>query len=124
MEKAKGNILVVDDEKPILQVLTRILRKYGYSVDTAETGREAIEKMNKQSYDLALIDLGLKDMRGLELLRIIGAHNPKMKKIIITGFTSEEKKARSEGADAYLVKPFKAEELLKIIQENLKTEHQ
>lgn len=123
MDKTKGSILVIDDEKPILQILTRILRKQGYSVDMAETGRTAIEKMNKQFYDLALIDLGLKDMQGFELLRIMGAHSPKTKKIIITGLTSEEKKARSEGADAYLVKPFKAEELLKIIQENL-TERQ
>jgi len=118
MEKQK-NILVVDDDKSILRILTRILQKQGYNAHTAETGREAEEEINSQSYDLALIDVKLPDTDGLDLLQKIQAIRPNMIKIILTGFASMDNgiKALNAGADAYLVKPVEPTELIKILRE-------
>lgn len=118
MEKQR-NILLVDDDKSILRILTSILQKQGYTVHTAETGREAEEMINSQSYDLALIDVKLPDTDGVDLLQQIQATRPNMIKIILTGFASMDNgiKALTAGADAYLVKPVEPTELLKILKE-------
>jgi DNA-binding response OmpR family regulator len=120
MEKQK-NILLVDDDKSILRILTRILQKQGYKIHTAETGREAEEMLNGQPYDLALIDVKLPDTDGLDLLQKIQVTRPNMIKIILTGFASMDNgiKALNSGADAYLVKPVEPTELLKILKEKL-----
>jgi len=55
----KKTILVVDDDKSILRTFTRILQKSGYEIETAETGKEAIEKADARHYDLALVDIRL-----------------------------------------------------------------
>lgn len=121
MAKTK-TILVVDDDKSILRTFTRILQKNGYRIDVAETGKEAIEKADAEKYDLALVDIRLPDMNGTELLAKIKKTLQKTIKIMITGFPSLETgvKALDEGADAYLVKPVKPEELLMLIEEKLK----
>lgn len=115
-------IMIIDDDKSILRTLTRVLQKRGYSTDTAETGREAEEKINKQAYDLALIDVKLPDIDGLDLLKKIHATKPDMVKIILTGFPTMENgmKAVDNGADAYLVKPVKTEDLLRVLEEKLR----
>lgn len=120
MEKRK-NILIVDDDKSILRILTRILQKQGYSTHTAETGREAEEQINNHSCDLALIDVKLPDTDGVDLLRKIQAARPNMIKIILTGYASMDNgiKALNAGADAYLIKPVEPTELIKILEEKL-----
>ncbi len=122
MVKGKGLILVIDDDKSILRTLTRILQKAGYEVETAETGKEAMEKAEKTSYDLALVDVRLPDMDGTDLLASLQGTTPSTVKIVITGFPSLETgvKALDGGADAYLVKPVRPEELLTLIEEKLK----
>jgi DNA-binding NtrC family response regulator len=121
MEQPKKNILIIDDDKSILRILTRILQKQGYSIQTAETGREAEEIVSKQSFDLALIDVKLPDVDGIDLLGKIHTLKPQMAKIMITGFPSVDNgiKAMNSGADAYLVKPVEPTELLKIVKEKL-----
>ena len=118
-----STILVVDDDKSILRTFTRILQKNGYKIDTAETGREAIERADKKHYDLALVDIRLPDMDGTDLLVKIKKQLKNTIKIMITGFPSLESgvKALDEGAEAYLVKPVKPEELLMLIKEKLKS---
>lgn len=122
MEKTKKRVLVIDDDKSILRTFTRILQKNGYDIDVAETGKEALEKSQKKTYDLALIDIRLPDMDGTDLLVKMQKIMPKAVKIMITGFPSLETgiKALDEGADAYLVKPVKPEELLALIEEKFK----
>jgi DNA-binding response OmpR family regulator len=123
LEKAKKRILVVDDDKSILRTFTRILQKNGYEIDVAETGREALEKTETNCYALALIDIRLPDMDGTDLLAKMQKTTRDAVKIMITGFPSLENgvKALDEGADAYLVKPVKPEELLALIEEKLKS---
>ena len=122
MEKSKKSILVIDDDKSILRTFTRILQKAGYKVDVAETGKEAIEKAEKTKYDLSLVDVRLPDMDGTDLLIKLKESMRGTVKIVITGFPSLEVgvKALDAGADAYLVKPVKPEELLMLIDEKLK----
>lgn len=121
MEKPNKNILIIDDDKYIQQVFTRILRKQGYLIDSAETGQEAMEKLQNQKYDLAIIDVKLPDTNGTDLISKIHAMHPDMIKIAITGFPSLEDatKVIDRGASAYLVKPVKPEELIRIINEKL-----
>jgi Response regulator containing CheY-like receiver, AAA-type ATPase, and DNA-binding domains len=118
----KKTILVVDDDKSILRTFTRILQKSGYEIDTAETGKEAIEKTENRHYDLALVDIRLPDMDGTDLLAKLKKPLQSTVKIMITGFPSLETgvKALDEGADAYLVKPVKPQELLVLLEEKLR----
>jgi DNA-binding response OmpR family regulator len=126
MSAPKKTILVVDDDKSILRTFTRILQKNGYTIDAAETGREAIEKAEAKHYDLALVDVRLPDMDGTDLLAKMKNTLHDTIKIMITGFPSLESgiKALDEGADAYLVKPVKPEELLMLIEEKLKNKEE
>jgi two-component system NtrC family response regulator len=80
-----------------------------------------MEKLQKQTFDLALIDVKLPDTNGTDLISKMQAEHPKMIKIAITGFPSLEDatKVIDRGAAAYLVKPVKSEELVKIIAEKL-----
>jgi len=122
LENSKKRILVIDDDKSILRTFTRILQKNGYDIEVAETGKEALEKSKKKRYDLALIDIRLPDMDGTDLLVKLQKTMEDAVKIMITGFPSLETgvKALDEGADAYLVKPVKPEELIALIDEKLK----
>jgi DNA-binding NtrC family response regulator len=116
-----ARILVVDDDKSIRNVLTIILEEEGYIVDTAEAGKEAIEKSNSNLYNLALIDVRLPDMEGTKLLMAMKETTPKMVKIIMTGYPSLQNaiEAVNKGADAYVLKPFEIEKVLNKIKEHL-----
>jgi len=117
-----ARILIVDDEESIRKVLATILEEEGYVAETAKNGKEAIEKSETKFYNLALIDIRLPDMEGTELLTAIKETTPKMVKIIMTGYPSLQNavEAVNKGADAYILKPFKVEDILKTIKEELK----
>lgn len=120
-EGTKPRILVIDDDEGIRKVLTEILTEKGYRVDSAETGREAIQKTNEKFYNMALIDIRLPDMSGVELLTKIKETKPKMRKIIITGYPTLQNavEALNRGADAYIIKPLNIDETLTTIEEQL-----
>ncbi|MCK4633884.1 response regulator [Candidatus Bathyarchaeota archaeon] len=117
-----ARILIVDDEESIRKVLATILEEEGYVAETAKNGKEAIEKSETKFYNLALIDIRLPDMEGTELLSAIKETTPKMVKIIMTGYPSLQNavEAVNKGANAYILKPFKVEGVLKMIKEELK----
>jgi DNA-binding NtrC family response regulator len=101
-------------------VLESILEEE-YVVDTAQNGTDAIKKTRTGLYNLALIDIRLPDMEGTELLTRMKETIPKMRKIIMTGYPSlgNAIAAVNKGADAYLMKPFDIEKVLKVIKEQL-----
>ncbi len=103
----KKRILVIDDDEVVRKNFKAILELEGYNVDTAVTGKEAIEKSNANFYNLALIDIRLPDMEGTQLLTTMRETIPKMVKIIVTGYPSLEnaKDAVNMSADGYVVKP-------------------
>ena len=116
-----AKILVIDDDSSTRKVLSVALEDEGYIVDIAENGREAIRKSKTNFYNLALIDIRLPDMEGTKLLTEMKDTVPKMIKIIVTGYPGLQNAidAVNHGADAYVVKPFKMDELLKTVRENL-----
>jgi DNA-binding NtrC family response regulator len=117
----RARILVVDDDESVRQTFAAILEEKGYIVDTAECGKEAIEKSYKSFYNVALIDIRLLDMEGTKLLTAMKETTPKMVKIIITGYPALQNaiEAVNKGADAYVLKPPKMKELLNTIIEHL-----
>jgi DNA-binding NtrC family response regulator len=119
-------ILIVDDDETIRKSLATVLKEKGYLIDTAESGREAISKSEKDAYNLALIDIRLPDMDGVQLLTAMKETTPKMVKIIITGYPSLQNaiEAVNRGADGYIVKPIKMDELLPMITGHLKKQRE
>ena len=124
MDSAK--ILIVDDDENIRKVLMAILEDKGYNMEAVGTAREAIRKTDKKFYNLALIDIRLPDMEGIDLLMKIRDTTPKIRKIIITGYPTLQNAvdAVNRGADAYITKPFDVERVLSTISEQLKKQEQ
>jgi len=117
-----AKILVIDDDENIRNTMKTILEDEGYVVDLAATGREAIEKTQKTAYNLALLDIRLPDMEGVELLKLIKDPTPRTRKIMVTGYPSMQNAiiALNKNADAYLIKPVNVEKLLTTVKEQLK----
>ena len=114
----KPSILIIDDDRAILRVFTKIFQKRGYCVAVAERGGEAIEKIRLHHYDIALIDFCLPDMEGTELFSIIKNASPNTLKIMLTG--KNLFRSSIEGADALVGKPVNPDKLLSIIESKLK----
>jgi len=117
----KARILIVDDDPSITEVLKIILEARGYEVDTASTGKEAIEKSEEKIYNLAILDIKLPDMEGTKLLKAMRETSPKMIKIMLTGYPQLQNaiEVLNYGADAYFTKPADPAKLLKTIEEKL-----
>ncbi|RJQ49465.1 MAG: sigma-54-dependent Fis family transcriptional regulator [Nitrospiraceae bacterium] len=115
----KHNILVVDDEKNILKVVSMTLKKNNYEVDTARSSEEAIEKFNHNLYDLMITDLKLPGKTGIDLLEYVKSRNPSIPVIMITAFGTIENaiEAMKKGAFNYLTKPINPDELLTVMKE-------
>jgi DNA-binding NtrC family response regulator len=98
-----------------------ILEDERYLVDLAATGSEAIKKTKKTAYNVALLDIRLPDMEGVELLKLMKDTVPRTRKIIITGYPSMQNAiaALNKNADAYLTKPVNVENLLNTVKEQL-----
>jgi len=95
--------------------------KQSHLARAVENGKQAIRALEKGCFDLAPVDIEHPDMKGTELLLRLKEKQPKMVKIIITGFPSLENviKTVNEGANGYVLKPFDAKELLTIIRKQL-----
>ncbi len=114
----RAKILAVDDEENFLYLMTRVLIKEGYEVKTVPNGQEALEKMKKEAFDIALLDIRMPFVDGLSVLRNIKQLYPAMKVIIITAYPSKDTRMLSleEGAYSYLVKPVDIDDLKHIIR--------
>jgi len=106
-------ILVIDDEPPIRKLLRMGLTTQGYEISEAPNGKESLELL-AQKPDLVILDLGLPDMEGLELLRMIRARNESVPIVVLSSRGDEAGKVQALdlGADDYVTKPFGMEELL------------
>lgn len=116
-----ARIIIIDDDKSIRQVLKTILEQEGYTVDTADTGKQAVLKTNERAYNLALIDMRLPDIDGIDLILKIKDTTPRMRKIIVTGYPTIQNamEAVNRQADAFILKPFDVEKVLQTIREQL-----
>src|SRR2546421_12820572 len=120
---ARKTILVVDDDKPQRDILQEILTDAGYDVTSAASGEAALKFARDRSFDLALTDLKMTGMDGIELLQQLLAHDSSIIVILLTahGTIDSAKEALRRGAFDYLHKPFDREKLLQTIQRALGT---
>ena len=119
-----SSILVVEDEPEIRRFVEASLRASGYEVETAATGAAALAMLKSQPPSLVVLDLGLPDIDGLDLIRTVRAES-KIAVIVLSARTAEEQKIRALdlGADDYLTKPFGVGELLARIRVALRHAH-
>ncbi len=117
-------ILVVDDDETIRTTMKAILQDEGYLVDLAATGKEAIQRTQETTYNVALLDIRLPDMEGIELLKLLKDSIPRTRKIMVTGYPSMQNAiaALNKNADAYLLKPVDVEKLLNTVKDQLQAQ--
>ena len=106
-------ILVVEDENLLQQVLANSLKEKGFHVDVASDGRTGLQKGTQYKYDLAIVDLGLPELSGLDLIRKLRQQGITYPILILTARSDWQDKVEglNTGADDYVVKPFHVEEI-------------
>ena len=119
-------ILLVEDDLPLAQALQQSLRYEGFVVNHVENGKDALAALAIPEHDMAILDLGLPDMDGLQVLKKLRAKKQSTPVIILTARDTIEQRVQGLdfGADDYLVKPFDINELLarlRVIERRLGT---
>lgn len=130
LEGDRIKLLIVDDEVGYVNVLSNRLKKRNIDVTKSFSGTEAIQVLRRHDFDVAVLDLKMEDMDGIEVLKIFKKMDPKLAVIMLTGHGSEmaAKEGIEYGAFDYLLKPCELEELLAKIKaacqkkRNLKSE--
>ena len=114
-QRARGRVLVVDDEPAIADIVSRYLERAGYQTNVARTGRDALRNADAQVPDVVVLDLMLPDMDGLEVMRRLRREGRRRGAIILLTARAEESDrviGLRLGADDYVVKPFSPAELV------------
>lgn len=117
-------ILVVDDEKNILQMISQSLTKARYNVTVSEDGKDALEKVNNDKPDLIILDIMMPYLDGFEVLQAL-KRKPETRNIPVIFLTAKNNdmdifKGWQAGVNCYLIKPFNPTELIKYVKQNLK----
>jgi DNA-binding NtrC family response regulator len=114
----RGSLLLVDDDRHVLESMADWLREMGFEVDTAGGHRQALESIRRRGYDLALVDIRLQDGDGFDILSHCRKQLPDMQVVLISGFGSVDSavEAVRAGAFDFLTKPLIDEELLMTIE--------
>ena len=112
-------VLLVDDEIEFTQVLSERMRARGLTVDVADTGLIALERIKDKSYDAIILDLAMPEMDGIEALELMLKENPDLQIIFLTGHATLEKgvKAVKMGAVDFMEKPVDINKLLEKVEE-------
>jgi DNA-binding response OmpR family regulator len=112
------NVLLVDDEEKFVSILAERLSMRGIDADWATSGPDALLMAEKKKYDVAILDVKMPKMSGIELKREFEKVNPDMKYILVTGHGSSEEYTKGIAeASFYIIKPFKIEFLIEKIRE-------
>jgi response regulator RpfG family c-di-GMP phosphodiesterase len=116
-----ARILVVDDERVIREILAEFLELEGFTVHTVEDGEKALTELRLRPYDLLITDLKMPRLSGLQLLEKIEQERLGVLTVLMTGFGTVETaiEAMKKGAYDYLLKPFKVEEVIHVVQRAL-----
>ena len=117
------SILIIDDEPHLPHQLARYLRKWNYQVSTVSDGEAGLQELQKNSFDLVLLDLRLPRMEGLDVLTQIRQDDSELPVIILTAYGDVQTAvaAMKLGASDYLLKGFDLDELLLVVQRALET---
>ncbi|MBW1641593.1 MAG: sigma-54-dependent Fis family transcriptional regulator, partial [Deltaproteobacteria bacterium] len=121
MENEKQRILVVDDEEIARKNLVHILEKVGYAVVSADSGMRALDLLRDKYFDLVITDLKMEKVDGMEVLKQTKKLQPDTDTVMITGYATVDSaiKALKKGAYHYIAKPYKIDEVRKIVSEAL-----
>ncbi|MCB5259516.1 MAG: response regulator [Candidatus Cloacimonetes bacterium] len=119
----EARILLVDDDRLLREVISECLKLNDYQVDMAEDATAALKLFQPDKYDLALIDLVMPGMNGLELMQKIMEEDANIFCLIMTGYPTVDSayKAMVEGASDYIIKPFQLNELVAAIKQHLES---
>jgi twitching motility two-component system response regulator PilG len=116
----KKRVLIIEDEESLLKLETILLTMKGYEVSGASTGKDALEKLSGEAFDLILLDIMLPDIDGYEICHWIKDHprHADTPVVMLTARKSAEDQERGakSGADAYLTKPFKSAMIIEVIE--------
>ena len=117
----KKRVLVIDDERIVLDSITKILKEENFEVDVTLSGRQGLEWAIAKDYDIVLTDLRMPDIGGMRVLRDVKRAKPAVPVVMITGFSNVKSavEAMKLGAAEYLEKPFAPDALVKVIQKAL-----
>ncbi len=117
--KSKGKILIVDDEKIALRNLEHIMKKEGYDTEGTYSGTNALKILREQEFDVVLTDLRMEKVDGMQILQQCKELYPDTEVIMITGYATIESaiQAMKDGAYYYIAKPYKLEEVRKVVSE-------
>jgi len=115
-------LLLVDDEVGFVEVLSKRITRRGMTVTAASSGSEAIQALRRSDFDVAVLDLKMEDMDGIEVLKIFKKMAPVMPVIMLTGHGSENsaREGIKFGAFDYLTKPYELEDLIRKIKEAIR----
>ncbi|MCI0331097.1 MAG: response regulator [candidate division Zixibacteria bacterium] len=116
--KEEPKVLVVDDEEMLRNLLARILEREGYSVSTADGGKQALASLEKSDFEIMVSDVKMPEMSGLELLKEARQKYPRMAVLMMTPFGDDYtvQQALGLGADGYVAKPFKSHDLISEVE--------
>jgi DNA-binding NtrC family response regulator len=122
--KETTRLLLVDDEVGYLEVLAKRLIYRDFDVTTASSGEEAIRAVRSRDFDVAVVDLKMEDMDGIEVLKVLKRMDPALHVIILTGHGSERaaRDGLAHGAFDYLIKPIDLDALIGRIRAALSSE--
>src|SRR5438552_1158437 len=114
-------VLVIDDEPGIRELLSRELVTHGYRVEAAANGQEALEKIEPGKYQVALCDLNMPKLGGLEAMEGIRKRDPGVEVIMMTGYATVETAvaAMKKGAYDFVQKPFNLKEVLALVEKSI-----
>lgn len=120
--KLAEKILIVEDDSFVITFISKVLKLHGYLVTTARTGKDALVKVQKSHYNLVLLDIGLPDMLGTELLKKIKEINHEIIVVMITEHPQLDSSVDSinYGADGYLIKPISDTDLVEVVEGKIK----
>lgn len=115
-------VLIIDDENIICQGCRMILGEMGYLCDYSLSGIKGLEAILNNSYDVLLLDMKLKDLDGMEILKKIKKKKPELYVIVITGYSTvgNAVKAMKLGANDYISKPFSEDDIIIAVQNAFK----
>jgi len=116
-------VLIVDDEQIVLDVLRRILSKFGYDTVAADSGELALERFSREAFDLVLMDVLMPDMKGFRIGREMRRIRPDQKIVMMTGICKNTVEAQANlediDVDNVLLKPFSFEKVKSVLKEVL-----
>jgi DNA-binding response OmpR family regulator len=117
---SQPRILVVDDQRDILELTASVLAAAGYASQTCTSGREALDKLAAERFDLVLLDINMPEMDGWETLRLLRsdeqAEAPPVVMFSVKGEIADKVHSLQEGAAGYITKPFVVDELIARIE--------